>query len=78
MPTANADVQPTASIDGATLVEPMPSGFIPVRAASNTTALGVALEEMDEGQLTTQVCFRLVGWRGIWLVEFRNPRPPHL
>ena len=65
MPSINVDVQqPSASIDGITLGEPMPSGFISAGAASSASALGVtakSLEEMDERQLTAQVCFSLVG-----------------
>lgn len=64
MPTANADVQPSASIDGTAVNESMPSGFISVGSASSAATLVAvtanALEEMDERQLTTQVCFRLV------------------
>lgn len=66
MPTVNTDVQPVASIDGAALGEYVPPGFISVGAASSTSALGVtakALDEMDERQLSTQVCLRLVDER---------------
>ena len=64
MPTVNTDVQSAASIDGAALGEPVPQGFISVGAASSASALGIsakALDEMDERQLSAQVCFRLVG-----------------
>jgi len=64
MPTANADAQPTASIDDITLGELTPSGFISVGAASISTTPGVAakaLEEMDERQLATQVCLSSFG-----------------
>ena len=63
MPTANADGQSTASIDGIVQGEHMPSGFISAGTASSTTPLGVtakALEEMDERQLAAQVCSKLV------------------
>lgn len=57
------------SLDGTTLGEPTPSGFIPVGAASSPTAtLGVtarALEDMDESQLASQVCSRLIAGRKI-------------
>lgn len=68
MPSVNTDVQPAASFDGMTLDEFTPSGFISVGTASSTTTLGAtakALDEMDQRQLTTQVCFRLVGQREI-------------
>jgi len=62
MPSVNVDVQqPSANIDGITMAESMPSGFISAGVASSASALGVATEEMDERQLTTQVCFSLVG-----------------
>lgn len=54
------------NLDGITLVEH--SGFISVGAASAAATLGAtarALEEWDERQLTTQVCFRLVAQREI-------------
>jgi len=66
MPTVSTDVQPAASIDGPALGESVPSGFISVGAASSTSALGFAakaLDEMDERELSAQVCFRLVGER---------------
>jgi hypothetical protein len=69
MPTPNPDVQSMTSLDGTTLAEPTPSGFISVGAASITTTLGAAaraLEEMDERQLATQVCFKLVTRREVW------------
>ena len=62
MPTANVDAQSVASID-AILGDSTPSGFISVGTASSGSTLGVTartLEEMDEGQLTTQVCSGLV------------------
>ena len=68
MPTQSTDVQSMASFDGTTVGEPTPSGFITVGAASSTTALGVTakpLEDLDERQLTTQVCSRLVTQREI-------------
>ena len=64
MPSVNVDVQSPANIDGTTASEPMPSGFISAGAASSATAFGFAaksLEEMDERQLTAQVCFSLFG-----------------
>ena len=68
MPSVNTDALPTASIDGIGLGESVPSGFISVGAASSMSILGVtakARDEMDERQLSTQVCFRLVGEREI-------------
>lgn len=66
MPTQSTDVQSMTSLDGITLGGPTPSGFISVGAASSTTTLGVPatpLEDLDERQLTTQVCPRLVTQR---------------
>ena len=68
MLSTNADVQLSASIDGATSAEPMLSGFIPVGTASSLPSLGVtakSFEEMNEKQLAAQVCFSSVGWREI-------------
>ena len=59
MPTTNPDVQSMTSFDGTTLGGPTPFGFISVGAGSTTTTLGLtarAMEEMDERQLTAQVC----------------------
>lgn len=63
MPSANADAQPLAGSDGTVPAEPTPLGFIAVGAASTTPTLGASaksLEEMDERQLATQVCFGLL------------------
>lgn len=58
MPSVNADVQPPA-IDGSSLGDEIPQGFISVGAASSATTLlgstGKSLDELDERQLAGQV-----------------------